>query len=159
MKLSLRNFMIPALATVMTLTVACTRESSQNQPVKTTTEQGSSTAPASHDAANRDKALVRVVHAMPAQPPVDAFAGDSRTFSNVTYKTVTPYAELTDDRQRLTLKPAGQPGALRRTAKILPAASTTLWLPCPLRTKTPSQSLECWPTTLRHRLQAKQEFA
>src|SRR4030095_14979601 len=117
MKLSLRDFMVPALATVMTLTVACSRESSQNQPVKTTTDSGSSTAPASHDAANRDKALVRVVHAMPAQPAVDAFAGESRTFSNVTYKTVTPYAELKDDRQRLTLKPAGQPAALAENSE------------------------------------------
>jgi hypothetical protein len=45
---------------------------------------------------------------MPAQPAVDAFAGDSQAFSNVTYKTVTPYTELPDDRQRLTLKPSGQ---------------------------------------------------
>ena len=117
MKLSVKNSMVPALAMVMMLTLACSRESSQNQPVKTTTDKGSSTAPASHDAANRDKALVRVVHAMPAQPPVDAFAGESRTFSNVTYKTVTPYAELKDDRQRLTLKPAGQPGSLAENSE------------------------------------------
>ena len=117
MKLSLKNFMGPALAVMLTFTVACSRESSQNQPVKTTTDSGSSTAPASHEAANRDKALVRVVHAMPAQPAVDAFAGDSRTFSNVTYKTVTPYAELKDDRQRLTLKPAGRPGSLAENSE------------------------------------------
>ncbi len=117
MKLPVNNLMIPTLATVMILTAACSQESRQNQPVKTTTDSGSSTAPASHDAANRDKALVRVVHAMPAQPAVDAFAGDSRTFSNVTYKTVTPYAELTDDRQRLTLKPAGQPGSLAENSE------------------------------------------
>lgn len=112
MKLSIKDFMVPTLAVLLTLTVACSQESSQDRSVKTTTDSGSSTASASHDASNRDKALVRVVHAMPAQPAVDAFAGDSRTFSNVTYKTVTPYAELTDDTQRLTLKPAGQPGTL-----------------------------------------------
>ena len=109
MKLSIKHSMVPALALIMGLTVACSRESGQNQPVKTTTDSGSSTAPASQDAAKRDKALVRVVHAMPAQPAVDAFAGDSRAFSNVTYKTVTPYAELMDDRQQLTLKPTGKP--------------------------------------------------
>lgn len=117
MKPSVKNFMIPLLAVLLTLTVACSRESSQDRSVKTTTETGSSTAPASSDAAERDKALVRVVHAMPAKSAVDAFAGDSRTFSNITYKTVTPYAELADDRQQLTLKPAGQSEALTENSE------------------------------------------
>src|SRR5258706_9604180 len=117
MKPSVKNTLIPTLAVVLMLTVACSRESRQELSVKTTTENGSSTASASHDAANRDKALVRVVHAMPSQPAIDAFAGDSRTFSNVTYKTVTPYAELTDDRQKLTLKPAGQSAELAENSE------------------------------------------
>ena len=115
--MKLKHSMVPALALMISLTVACSRESSQNQPVKTTTDSGSSTAPASKDVAKRDKALVRVVHAMPAQPAVDAFTGDSRAFSNVTYKTVTPYAELMDDRQQLTLKPAGKPGPLAENSE------------------------------------------
>jgi len=117
MKLSIKHSLVLALALIVSLTVACSRESSQNQPVKTTTEAGSSTAPASQDAAMRDKALVRVVHAMPAQPAVDAFAGEARAFSNVTYKTITAYAELTDDRQQLTLKPAGKPGPLAQNSE------------------------------------------
>jgi hypothetical protein len=112
MKLLIKQFMGPTLAMMMVFMVSCSRESSQHQPVKTTTDGGSSTTTASGDAAKRDKALVRVVHAMPAQPAVDAFAGDLRAFSNVTYKSVTPYAELTDDRQQLTLKSAGKPAPL-----------------------------------------------
>lgn len=74
MKPLVKNSMIPMLAVLLTLRGACSRESSQDRSVKTTTDSGSSTAPASHDAAKRDKALVRVVHAMPSQPAVDAFA-------------------------------------------------------------------------------------
>lgn len=141
MKLSIKNFMNPLLAVLLTLTMACSRESSQEQSVKTTTETGASTAPASSDAAKRDKALVRVVHAMPAQPAVDAFAGESRTFSNVTYKTVTPYAELVDDRQRLTLKPAGQPGTLAENSENFAGGKHYTLVAVPSSAKDPKPEL------------------
>jgi hypothetical protein len=107
MKVSLKQYLLPLAATLV-FTVACSREATQNQPVKTTTEGGSTTAPASADAANRDKALIRVVNAIPSKPAVDAFAGESKTFFNVAYKSVTPYVEIPDDFQKLTLKPSGQ---------------------------------------------------
>jgi hypothetical protein len=141
MTLSIKQFMGPVLAFSMAMTMACTRESSQNQPVKTTTDSGSSTAPASQDVAKRDKALVRVVHAMPAQPAVDAFAGDAKTFSNVNYKTVTPYAELKDDRQQLTLKPAGKPSPLAENSENFAGGKHYTVLALPTSEKDPKPEL------------------
>ena len=113
----MKRSLIAMVAIWCTLMVACSRESKQERSVQTTTGNQSTTAPPSQEAAKRDKALVRVVDAMPGQPAVDAFSGDSRIFSHVTYKTVTPYAELPDDRQRLTLKPADQLQALAENSE------------------------------------------
>lgn len=142
MKSSIKNAIMPLLAVLLTLTVACSREASQDRSVKTSTEAGSSTAPASSDAAKRDKALVRVVHAMPAQPAVDAFAGDSRTFSNVTYKTVTPYTELADDRLQLTLKPTGQASALAENSENFAGGKHYTVLAIPTSSEDPKPSLK-----------------
>jgi Domain of unknown function (DUF4397) len=87
--------------------IGCSREAQQNQPVRTTTEQGSSAAPPARQSAERDKALVRVVHAMPTGPKVDVFADETLAFSNVSYKAVTPYNELSDDRLTFRVRAAG----------------------------------------------------
>lgn len=92
--------------------IACSAESGQTQPVRTTTDSGSSTASPSSQASSRDKALVRVLHAIPEASPVDAFAGENVRFSNVAYKTVTPYKEVDADQLRLALKPAGETHSL-----------------------------------------------
>jgi len=117
MKVSLRHYLVPQLAAVLMFTVACSRETSEKHPVKTTTQSGSTTAPAANDVAKRDKALIRVVNAIPSKPAVDAFAGGSKTFLNVPYKSVTPYVEVPDDRQKLTLKPAGQADLLAENSE------------------------------------------
>ncbi|MCI0419486.1 MAG: DUF4397 domain-containing protein [Acidobacteria bacterium] len=141
MKQSTKN-MVPVLAVLLMLTIACSRESSQDRSVKTTTDSGSTTAPASRDVAKRDKALVRVVHAMPAKPPVDAFAGESKTFSNVTYKTVTPYAELPDNRHRLTLKPAGQTKPLTESSENFAGGKHYTLIAMPSSAKDPKPELK-----------------
>jgi len=94
------------LALVVLLAVACSRESQQTQPVTTTTEKGTSTAPPAKEVENRDKALVRIVHAIPGGPAVDVFADDTKAFTNVTYKTVTPYRELSDKLHETTPRPS-----------------------------------------------------
>jgi len=142
MRASIKHLAIPLLAAFFVVTIACTQESSQNQAVKTTTDSGSSTAPASSDAAKRDKALVRVVHAMPAQPAVDAFAGDSRTFSNVTYKTVTPYAELADDRQRLTIKSVGESATLAENSENFAGGNHYTLIAVPSAARDPKPELK-----------------
>jgi Domain of unknown function (DUF4397) len=73
---------------------ACSRESQQTQPVTTTTEKGTSTAPPAKEVEQRGRTLVRVVHAMPGSPALDMFADEAKAFANISYKTVTPYKEL-----------------------------------------------------------------
>jgi hypothetical protein len=45
--------------------------------------------------AARDEAMVRVVHAIAAEGPVDVFAGDAKTFSGIAFRGVTKYARVT----------------------------------------------------------------
>jgi hypothetical protein len=90
---------------------ACARESSQNQPVTTTTNAGTSTAPPAKEAEKHDAALVRFIHAVPGAAGVEVFASDTKVFNNVAYKSVTPYKELPDTRQTFRVRPAGQDSA------------------------------------------------
>jgi Domain of unknown function (DUF4397) len=96
------------LMLVLAMFIGCSREAQQNQPVRTTTDQGSSSAPAAKQSAERDKALVRVVHAVPNGPKVDVFADETLAFTDVSYKTVTPYKEFPDDRLTFRARSAGQ---------------------------------------------------
>ena len=138
MKVTLKHYLIPQLAAMM-LTVACSREATQDRPVKTTTENRSTTAPPSNEVAKRDKALIRVVNAIPSKPSVDAFAGDSKTFMNVAYKSVTPYVEVPDDRQKLTLKSSGRSDLLAENSESFGEGKhyTVLALPTSSRDEKP----------------------
>jgi hypothetical protein len=90
---------------------ACTPESQRGEPVTTTTDKGASTAPPAKEAEKRDKALVRVVHALPGFAAVDTFVGSNKEFGEITYKTVTPYKEIADVQEVFVIKPAGKDGA------------------------------------------------
>ena len=99
------------LMVFVAMSIGCSREAQQNQPVRTTSDQGSSSAPPAKQSAERDKAQMRVVHAMPNGPSVDVFADETVAFSVVSYKTVTPYKELPDDRLTFRVRPAGEAAA------------------------------------------------
>ncbi|HKQ74694.1 MAG TPA: DUF4397 domain-containing protein [Blastocatellia bacterium] len=96
------------VATALVFMAACSPESQRTEPVTTTTDKGASTAPPAKEAAKADKALVRVVNALPGSAPVDAFVGDTKEFNNVAYKAVTPYKETPDVQRQFTIRPAGQ---------------------------------------------------
>jgi hypothetical protein len=100
-----------SIAMALLLAVACTTESERTEPVTTTTDKGTSSAPPAKEAEKRDRALVRVVNALPGFATVDAFVGNNKEFSNVTYKTVTPYKEMPDIHEQFAIKPAGQDSA------------------------------------------------
>lgn len=91
--------------------VACTPESERTEPVTTKTDKGASTAAPAKEAGKRDKALVRVVHALPGFAALDTFVGDAKEFANVAYKAVTPYKEVPGVQERFVIRPAGQDGA------------------------------------------------
>lgn len=86
---------------------ACGGSNEQAQPVTTSTPGGQSTAPPAQQAAKRDNALVRAVHAIPAAASVDIFAGDTKAFAGLNYKAVTPYMELPGERTTFKVRPAG----------------------------------------------------
>ena len=82
--------------------------------VTSKTAEGTSSAPASEVAENRDVALVRVINAIPAGGPVTILAGDSAAFTGVDYKTATPFREIRDDRFNFKLGSADHPLAENR---------------------------------------------
>jgi hypothetical protein len=90
---------------------ACASESQRTEPVTTTTDNGASTAPPAKEADKRDKALVRVVHALPGFAAVDTYIGSAKEFNDVTYKTVTPYKEVPNVRAVFAIKPTGKEAA------------------------------------------------
>lgn len=102
------------ISLALLITAACNAESKRSEPVSTTTDKGTSTAPPAKEAAERDKALVRIVHAVPGGQALDAFVGDTKEFTNITYNTVTPYKEVPSLRhvhKQFALRPAGQDAA------------------------------------------------
>src|SRR5215471_8607929 len=93
------------------LMAACTPESQRMEPVTTTTDKGTATAPPAREAKEGDKALVRVIHVLPGFAALDTFVGNTKEFGDVTYKTVTPYKEVPDVKEQFAIKPAGKDDA------------------------------------------------
>jgi len=102
------KFRMTAFVFAAMLAAACATESKRTEPVTTTTDKGSSTAPPAKEAEKRDQALVRVIYAVPGGAAGDVFADNTKAFPGVAYKTVTPYRELSDDRHDFRLRPSGQ---------------------------------------------------
>jgi Domain of unknown function (DUF4397) len=102
-----KRFFSIIIVMAVSLTAACALESGRTESVTTTTDKGTSNAPSSKEAEKRDKALVRVVQALPNVEGVDAYVGDSKEFLNVSYKTVTPYKEVPDAQEQFAIKAAG----------------------------------------------------
>jgi len=80
----------------------------ENQPVTTTTDKGTTTAPSSEQAEKRDKALVRVINAAGRGQKFDLYVGDNKILTSVEYRTVTPYREVSGTVRTLKVRPAGQ---------------------------------------------------
>jgi hypothetical protein len=96
---------------LLVLMAGCSKESSQTQPVTTRTENATTTAAPAKDAKQRDKALVRIVNAVPTGPTFDLYTDDKKVFAAVAFKTVTPYQEIPDEHHSFRLRPAGQDSA------------------------------------------------
>jgi hypothetical protein len=94
--------------------VGACKDNRDTGAVSTKTAEGTSAAPASDMAENRDVALVRVINAIPAGGLVTILAGDSAAFSGVAYKTATPFREIRDDRLNFKLGSAENPLAENR---------------------------------------------
>jgi hypothetical protein len=89
MKRSLPLVLVLAGAVTMT---ACSRDTDK-QPIASETPSGASTSPPAAAANERDKAMVRVVDAVPG-PPIDVTAEQEPVATQVTFPSVTPYKEV-----------------------------------------------------------------
>jgi hypothetical protein len=99
------------LALVLAGAAACDRAETSQAPVTTTSPAGQSTAPSSATLDQRDEALVRVVHAVPAGAPIDIYAGDLAIFESLAYKAVLPYRVVEGKRYVFSARPAGMANA------------------------------------------------
>jgi hypothetical protein len=100
-----------SIAMAVLLAVGCRPESERTESVATTTDKGTSSAPPAKEAEKRDKALVRIVDALPGFDAVDAYVGNNKEFPKVAYKSVTPYREVPDIHEQFAIRPAGQDSA------------------------------------------------
>jgi hypothetical protein len=96
------------LLAIPLMLAGCQRDNTEDAPVTTKSPAGTSTAPSSEAAEDRDTALVRVVHAIPGAASVDVFADDTRAFDGLAFKAVTPYREIDGQRYTFRLRAAGQ---------------------------------------------------
>ncbi|CAN5571857.1 hypothetical protein BH23ACI1_BH23ACI1_13490 [soil metagenome] len=76
-------------------------------PVRTTTAGGSWTAPSAAQAADRDRALLRIVSAIPGGSRLDLFVDGQKLGDALEYKAITPYMEVPSGRHAIRLRPAG----------------------------------------------------
>jgi hypothetical protein len=102
-----RAFHAAALLVAALITTGCDRTETSSAKVTTSSPAGTSTAPSSDSAKQRDNALVRVVHAVPSGNTFDLFAGDLLLFDGLGFKTVTPYRAVDGKRYAFALRPAG----------------------------------------------------
>src|SRR5262245_10780854 len=103
-----RRLDLSLMLLVLAVMAACSSEPKQTQPVTTTSQSGTSTAAPAKEAEQRNKALVRVINAIPGDTSFDIYSGDERVFESVAFRSVTPYKELMGERTDFRVKVAGR---------------------------------------------------
>jgi len=109
---------LTALAAAALVGGTACREARETGTVTSRSSSGASTAPSAERMEKRDRALVRVINAVPGASSVNLYAGDSVAFSNVPYKTVTPFKQVATNGADWQLKsgPNAEPLAENREA-------------------------------------------
>lgn len=102
------RFKLGLMISMLFLAAACSSEPKQTQPVTSTSDSGTSTAPPAKEVAARNNALVRVINAVPGNMAFDVFADDQKVFESVAFKSVTPYRELSNASHAFRVRHAGQ---------------------------------------------------
>jgi hypothetical protein len=99
------RFLIGPVAAVIFWTAGCDRKS--GSPLETKTSEGQATeAPAGKAAARGDRALVRFINADPRDKSSELWAGDTRLFTAIAYKDVSPYLEIPSQATQFRLREA-----------------------------------------------------
>lgn len=89
---------------------AC-RKKGDDREVQGAVGSDTMTAPSADAAKAADRALVRVVNALPGQAAMDVVVKDEQPYRDVAFRTVTPYQTIKETRPKLSVVPAGQPNA------------------------------------------------
>ena len=107
-----------ACIALLVLISGCTRKTTSAS--ETVTSEGQkSQAPPGADAARQDRALIRLVNADPAGKPRELWSADTRLFSDVAYKAVTPYVEVPTKVLQFRLRETDGPDDLVRSREEL----------------------------------------
>jgi hypothetical protein len=101
------SFAVLTLLALAALAGSACRADPPENPVRTTTASGLWTAPSAKQAADRDRALARVVSAIPGASRLDLFVDGVKLAEGIEYRTVTQFVEVPSGRQALRLRPAG----------------------------------------------------
>ena len=104
MNWNLRVLTIVCNAGLLAATMACSKKTDE---ASVSTGGGTTaSAPSGDQAARHKMALVRFVNASPGRN-LDLWFGDSKVFSDVTYKAATAYREVPGERHDFVLEPVG----------------------------------------------------
>lgn len=97
------RFLVTILALSTLCAAGCDRKTSA--PLETKTSEGqASEAPAGKSAARKDKALVRFLNADPSGKPRELWLGDTRLFTAIAYRAITPYVEIPSQANQFRLR-------------------------------------------------------
>jgi hypothetical protein len=101
---------------------ACRRDTDTGT-VTTRTEGGATAAPGAGRAERSDRALVRVVNAIPGARALDIYAGDSAAFSKVPYRKVTPFQPLAAEAASFQIKSGAEAKPMAENREPLAAGA------------------------------------
>ena len=83
-----------------------------DRPVATNAGGDTTVSPSGDQAAGAGRSMVRLVNALPANQSIDVSGDDRTLFSAISYKKVTPYVEVKDNRVTFRLFPAAKDSAI-----------------------------------------------
>ncbi len=89
------------------------------RPVASDAAGNTSVSPSGTQAAAEGKSMVRLVNAIPTGPTINVMGDDRTLFTGVSYKTVTPYLEVTDNHVKFKLSPSSADTAIAANSEMM----------------------------------------
>jgi hypothetical protein len=90
-----------------------------DRPVATNAGGDTTVSPSGDQAAGAGRSMVRLVNALPANQSIDVSGDDRTLFSAISYKKVTPYVEVKDNRVTFRLFPAAKDSAIADNSEMM----------------------------------------
>lgn len=102
---------VVATGLALAVTLACSGAKTE-KPVLTSNDGQTQASPSGTEMAKEGKSLVRLVNAIPAKKGIDVSGGDRTVFTDIAYKSVTPYAEIRNNMVNFRLRSSGTDSSL-----------------------------------------------